>query len=242
MPRTKVDERLDFAEVGRARLVLRKTCAAMAHGCASEAQKRIGHLYPPVEITAEMASERPDLNRSSARNSPSSLGSGHARLRVPTPRSRMWTCRLLRLSFFPARRVKKLMFSLSLRVTDIDFTVKIGTPPPEAEHGTKAGRTERTFDASFRMQLSEGLHQERSSSRTNGPTLMGVVAEGSSEPYLSCTDDRNGSDSCTRRSRSWKPDVEFFQQALGFRVGNYGLTKWSDLFTPRQLVALTTFS
>ena len=26
-----------------------------------EAQKRIGHLYPPVEITAEMANERPDL-------------------------------------------------------------------------------------------------------------------------------------------------------------------------------------
>src|SRR5438876_804473 len=26
-----------------------------------EAHKRIGHLYPPVEITAEMAQERPDL-------------------------------------------------------------------------------------------------------------------------------------------------------------------------------------
>jgi adenine-specific DNA methylase len=39
----------------------------------------------------------------------------------------------------------------------------------------------------------------------------------------------------------WKPDVEFFQQALGFRIGNYGMTVWSDLFTPRQLVALTTF-
>src|SRR5262249_34277186 len=41
---------------------------------------------------------------------------------------------------------------------------------------------------------------------------------------------------------TWKPDVEFFQQALGFRVGNYGMTKWSDLFTDRQLVALTTFA
>ncbi|MEZ5318414.1 MAG: hypothetical protein R2752_13520 [Vicinamibacterales bacterium] len=39
----------------------------------------------------------------------------------------------------------------------------------------------------------------------------------------------------------WKPDVEFFWQALGFRVGNYGMTKWSDLFTARQLVAPTTF-
>jgi len=41
---------------------------------------------------------------------------------------------------------------------------------------------------------------------------------------------------------TWKPEVEFFQKALGFRIGNYGLTAWSDMFTPRQLVALTTFS
>src|SRR3954453_11721535 len=40
----------------------------------------------------------------------------------------------------------------------------------------------------------------------------------------------------------WKPDTEFFQQALGFRVGNYGMTRWSDLFTARQLVALATLS
>ena len=40
----------------------------------------------------------------------------------------------------------------------------------------------------------------------------------------------------------WKPDVEFFPQALGFRIGNYGMSKWSDLFTPRQLVALTTLT
>ena len=33
------------------------------------------------------------------------------------------------------------------------------------------------------------------------------------------------------------PDI-----ALGFRIQAYGMTHWSNLFTPRQLVALTTFS
>jgi len=28
-----------------------------------EAAKRIGHLYPKIEITAEMAKERPDLKK-----------------------------------------------------------------------------------------------------------------------------------------------------------------------------------
>jgi putative DNA methylase len=38
------------------------------------------------------------------------------------------------------------------------------------------------------------------------------------------------------------PETDLPAKALGFRVQEYGMTKWSDLFTPRQLVALTTFS
>jgi putative DNA methylase len=44
-----------------------------------EAEKRIGHLYPKVEITEEMVKERPDLKPYVGRNSLSSLGFGHAR-------------------------------------------------------------------------------------------------------------------------------------------------------------------
>ena len=38
------------------------------------------------------------------------------------------------------------------------------------------------------------------------------------------------------------PETDLPKRALGFRVQEYGMTKWRDLFTPRQLVALTTFS
>jgi putative DNA methylase len=38
------------------------------------------------------------------------------------------------------------------------------------------------------------------------------------------------------------PETDLPDQALGFRVQLYGMTKHSDLFTTRQLVALTTFS
>ena len=38
------------------------------------------------------------------------------------------------------------------------------------------------------------------------------------------------------------PDTNLPDQALGFRVQLYGMVKHRDLFTPRQLVALTTFS
>ncbi len=39
------------------------------------------------------------------------------------------------------------------------------------------------------------------------------------------------------------PDIlELSHQALGFRVQAYGVTQQKDLFTRRQLVALTTFA
>jgi putative DNA methylase len=38
------------------------------------------------------------------------------------------------------------------------------------------------------------------------------------------------------------PETELPKQALGFRVQGYGMTHHADLFTSRQLVALTTFS
>src|SRR5690606_19310499 len=37
------------------------------------------------------------------------------------------------------------------------------------------------------------------------------------------------------------PDTQLPDAALGFRVQGYGMTRHADLFTPRQLTALTTF-
>jgi putative DNA methylase len=39
---------------------------------------------------------------------------------------------------------------------------------------------------------------------------------------------------------AWEPDTVLPKQALGFRVQLYGFTKYSELFTKRQLYALTT--
>jgi putative DNA methylase len=40
----------------------------------------------------------------------------------------------------------------------------------------------------------------------------------------------------------WKPDNALPVNPRDFKTPNYGLTTFADLFTPRQLVALTTFS
>lgn len=40
----------------------------------------------------------------------------------------------------------------------------------------------------------------------------------------------------------WLPDGSLPEKGLGFRVQAYGIDRWSELFTSRQLVALSTFS
>ncbi len=48
-----------------------------------------------------------------------------------------------------------------------------------------------------------------------------------------------------QQNLTWKPEVDVLPDKhgdLAFRIRNYGMTTCGDLFTPRQLVALTTFS
>ena len=122
------------------------------------------------------------------------------------------------------------------------FTVKVGVPPDAdaVQAGTKLSR-----GANFRCVMSgspvtgDYIKAEGQAKRMS-ERLMAVVAEGDrGRVYLTPTPEQEAA--ARKAIPEWKPDVEFFQQALGFRVGNYGMSMWGDLFTPRQLVALTTF-
>jgi len=74
-----------------------------------------------------------------------------------------------------------------------------------------------------------------------GANLMAVVAEGKSgRAYLE--PDEEQVRISKKAKPSWVPDSYLPEKALGFRVQLYGMNKHADLFTPRQLVALTTFS
>ena len=71
--------------------------------------------------------------------------------------------------------------------------------------------------------------------------LMAIVAEGKGQRVYVVPNDEHET-IATKAQPEWKPDTDLPEQALGFRVQGYGMTKHADLFTARQLVALTTFS
>jgi putative DNA methylase len=207
-----------------------------------EAHKRIGHLYPPVEITAVMAKDRPDLKPLVGRKLAVIAWLWARTVKSPNPAFSHVDVPLVS-SFTVSRKEGKQAYVQPVVKGDrYYFTLKLGAPPPEAESGTKAGGR----GANFRCIVSNApidaryIKDEAQAGRMS-QRLMCVVAEGvRGRIYLAPTVEQEAL--AAKAAPTWKPDVEFLQEALGFRVGNYGLTKWSDLFTPRQLVALTTFS
>jgi putative DNA methylase len=75
-----------------------------------------------------------------------------------------------------------------------------------------------------------------------GARLMAVVAEGGRGRLYLSPDPEQEQLAASISVPADAPDSDLPEQALGFRVQGYGMTKHRDLFTARQLVGLTTFS
>jgi putative DNA methylase len=70
---------------------------------------------------------------------------------------------------------------------------------------------------------------------------MAIVAEGQrGSTYLSA--DKEHVNRANEAKPSWMPNADLPHNPRDFKTPNYGMTTFADLFTSRQLVALTTFS
>ena len=205
-----------------------------------EAFNRIGYLYPHIEVTKTMAKERPDLEQYVGEELTVIAWIWARTVKSPNPVCSRVDVPLANTFILSTKEGKEAYVQPVIGKSEYTFTVKVGKPSAQMKTGTKAAR------GNFRCLLSQTpidsdyLRAEAKAGRM-GQKLMAIVAEGTrGRVYLSPTSKHEAI--ANSAVPSWKPDVDFFQQALGFRVGNYGMTKWCHLFTNRQLVALATFS
>lgn len=125
----------------------------------------------------------------------------------------------------------------SASAPSIRFVVRSGKG--KAPEGTVGRKGARCIACGTPVPL-EYIRKE-GQARRMGSQMMAIVAEGpNGRVYLDPTAEQEAIAHAAQPT--WKPDTELPKEALGFRVQNYGMTKHADLFTPRQLVALTTFS
>ena len=87
---------------------------------------------------------------------------------------------------------------------------------------------------------SEHIYGEANAGRM-GARLMAIVAEGErGRVYLAPTSQMEAI--ALTAQPTWKPEVAMPENPRWFSPPLYGMKTYGDLFTPRQLVALTTFS
>ena len=207
-----------------------------------EAEKRIGHLYPKVEVTEEMAAERPDLKRYAGRKLTVIAWLWARTVRSPNPAFADVEVPLASTFILSKKKGKEAYVEPVIGEGGYHFTVKTGTPPESAKRGTKSGGSGSVF-----LCLMSGVPMPfeylRSEAKAGGMSarLMAVVAEGDhGRVYLSPTPEHESIALSAMPEDT--PETDLPERALGFRIQQYGMTKWRDLFTDRQLVALTTFS
>ncbi len=213
-----------------------------------EAEQRIGHLYPKIEITQAMiddpAAPRPDLKPYLGQRLTVIAWLWARTVASPNPAFADVAVPLASTFMLSTKPGKEAYVEPVIERGGYRFVVKVGKPKDAeaAKNGTKAGGS----GSSFLCLMSQApmqfdyLREEAKAGRM-GARLMAIVAEGErGRVYLSPTDEMETIALSAQPKDA--PETDLPKRALGFRIQEYGMTKWRDLFTPRQLVALTTFS
>jgi putative DNA methylase len=206
-----------------------------------EAEKRIGHFYPKVQITKEMVQERPDLKPYEGNKLTVIAWLWARTVKSPNPAFNHIDVPLASTFILGSKEGKQAYVQPVVSKMGYTFTVKVGKPPDEAKSGTKIGRGGNFFCLMSGAPISVQSIRESGQAGQLGTRLMAIVAEGSrGRIYLSPTAEQ---ESIAGKAQSnWKPDLAIANNPRDIRCQLYGLYTYGDLFTPRQLVALTTFS
>ncbi|NCC05042.1 MAG: DUF1156 domain-containing protein [Proteobacteria bacterium] len=207
-----------------------------------EAEKRIGHLYTPVEISEAMAKDRPDLKPLVGHKLTVIAWLWARTVKSPNPAFNHVHVPLASTFVLSSKTGKEAYVQPVVEGDQYRFEVKVGDWPEGSKDGTKAGGRGANFLCLVSgTPISGDYIKKEGQNGRMGARLMAVVAEGKrGRIYLAPTAEME----VLARSAAptWRPQGNVPARLTGGTCVPYGLKEWGDLFTPRQLVALTTFS
>jgi putative DNA methylase len=198
-----------------------------------EAFKRIGHLYPQADLPKEYGGGKATViawlwARTVASPNPAVNG-----VHVP----------LISNFFISTKKGKEAWVHPVVEGNNYHFTIRTGKPEntEKLKKGTKLSRGANFCCVLTGVPIAPDYIKGEGKAGRMGVRLMAVVAEGpKGRLYLAPTEDMEKV-ACEAQPE-WKPENPLPINPRWFSPPDYGMPLYSDLFTSRQLVALTTFS
>jgi putative DNA methylase len=214
------------------------------HWMRDEAEKRIGHLYPKVEITAAMAKSRPDLKPYVGRKLTVIAWVWARTVKSPNPAFAQVDVPLATSFTLGSKPGKEAWIEPVIEDGGYRFTVKVGQPknPAALRAGTKLARGANFGCVMSGTPIADDYIKAESMAGRMGTRLMAIVAEGERERvYLSPTPEHE--QRALKAQAEWVPDQPMNRETRDLVSGRgYGFFTWADLFTQRQLAMLTGLS
>ena len=192
-----------------------------------EAWRRIGHLYPRAQLPD--GSEATVIAWIWART----VTCPNPACGIETPLVSKW--------WLGKKKGKEAYIVPKVVGDHVEYS--IGHDPKRAPTKQDDGTVDRNGARCLACEAHIGFDYLRSEARSGrmGAELTAIAVEGrGSRTYL--PPDRAHAAMALRAVPSSVPVGDLPEAALGFRVQAYGMLKYSDLFSSRQLTALTTFS
>lgn len=195
-----------------------------------EAEKRIGHLYPKVTLPKEYSGGEATVI--------AWLWSRTVKCPNPACGAQMPLVR----SFWLSKKKSKEVWvepavDHSVKPPVISFSVKTGKGEPQS--GTMNRQGSVCLACGTPVQ-ADYIRAEGKSDRMS-VQLMAVIADGKSgRVYLPSTPEQ---EKIAKQAKpEYRPEQEMPKNPRWFSPPLYGMSTFADLFSPRQLVAVTTFS
>lgn len=205
-----------------------------------QAQERIGYLYPQIEVTPEMVNERPDLVQYQGEKLTVIAWLWARTVKSPNPAFSHVEVPLASTFILSNKAGKEAYVEPVIEGTSYRFNVRMGTLPEAAKEGTAAGKRGGFLCLMSGVPMDYKYIRGEGAAGRIGHRLMAIVAEGKrGRVYLTPTEEHIAI--ADKAQPDWRPETPLTGKCR-VNVSNYGLDVYGDLFTPRQLVALTTFS
>lgn len=209
----------------------------------SLAHEKLSAYYPPIRVTPEMVEHRPDLRPYQGQDLTVIAYLWARTVKSPDPAFHDVGVPLVTSFALSTKSGREAWVEPIIHEdrTGYRFEVRLGPIPESAKSGTKSAR-----GANFVCLLSNSAIQpsyikgEGQAGRI-GDRLLAIVCEGArGRIYLDPTDEQE--EVARSATPSWHSELALPNDPRHFTTLDFGMTTYGDLFTPRQLLALTTFS